>query len=194
MKTLIRHNLLQERNGLTEQKVMAASKSAAKLLMDSEYIRPVQGKSVMLYASFKNEMSTWDLIHSLFSEGIKVILPKTSGNDLVPYEYNGMDSLQTDSFGILSPNPAKCQPAELSKIQTVIVPGVGFDKKGNRMGFGKGYYDRFLPSIPHALKIGLCYEFQIKPSIPVEETDIPMDLLLTENGFINCKKYNCIAR
>ena len=188
MKTQFRHNLLKERNSLTSDICASSSEAASSFLLDSEYIKLPEGKAVMLYASFKNEMSTWAVIDSLFSSGVKVILPKTSGNDIIPYEYGGPDTLIKDSFGILSPDPDRCKEAELSEISTVIVPGVGFDKNGNRLGFGKGYYDRFLPKIPGAVKIGLCYEFQIQPSIPVCDTDIPMDLLLTEKGFISCKK------
>ncbi|MBQ2845521.1 MAG: 5-formyltetrahydrofolate cyclo-ligase [Firmicutes bacterium] len=188
MKTQIRHNLLKERDALSPNEIIAAGNAAASLFLNSEFTKIPEGKSLMLYASFRNEMPTWTIIDKLFDMGIKIILPKTSGDDLIPYEYGGPHTLAKDSFGILSPDPALCGEADTTEINTVLVPGIGFDKTGNRLGFGRGYYDRFLPNIPDAVKIGLCYNFQIRPFIPVNETDVPMDLILTESGFINCKK------
>ncbi|MBR6700155.1 MAG: 5-formyltetrahydrofolate cyclo-ligase [Firmicutes bacterium] len=188
MKTQLRHNLLKERDSLPSSKIDSAGDAAVSFFLNSKFVEIPEGKAIMLYASFRNEMPTWTIIEKLLDMDIKVILPKTSGNDLIPYEYGGRHTLAKDSFGILSPDPSLCKAAVTSEIHTVIVPGVGFDKKGNRIGFGKGYYDRFLPKIPNAVKIGLCYDFQIRPFIPVSETDVPMDCLLTESGFLNCKK------
>lgn len=188
MKTQIRHNLLAARDGLSYKEVSSAEQSASALFFDSLFAELPDNSAVMLYAAFRNEMSTWLIIDTLFSMGKTVILPKTSGNDIIPYEYAGHSSLVKDAFGILTPDPSVCKEADFSQISAVIVPGVGFDRNGNRIGFGRGYYDRFLAKIPDALKIGFCYEFQIQPCIPVCETDIPMDFLLTEKALINCKK------
>ena len=154
--------------------------------MNSEFSAVPDGKSVMLYASFRNEAGTFELIERLLEKGIKTVLPKTSGTVITPYAHTASASLKKDSFGILVPDENVCPAAVISDIHTVIVPGVVFDRSGNRIGFGKGCYDRFLPRLPHAVKIGLCYDFQIIPSVPVSDTDIPMDCLLTEKGFIRC--------
>lgn len=188
MKAQYRRSLLKMRDSLSQEFVLRSEKSIVSNFMNSDFSVIPTDKSIMLYASFRNEAGTFGLIEELSSKGIKVVLPKTSGTVITPYEYKGSASLVKDSLGILTPDETVCPAAEISCIHTVIVPGVVFDKNGNRIGFGKGCYDRFLPLIPGAVKIGLCYDFQIIPSVPASDLDIPMDFLLTEKGFISCKK------
>ncbi|MDO4481749.1 MAG: 5-formyltetrahydrofolate cyclo-ligase [Bacillota bacterium] len=187
MKAQYRRTILKERDSLSPEFVRQAEEKIATNFFNSEFSAVPDGKSVMLYAAFRNEVGTSELIEKLSSKGIKVVLPKTSGTVITPYEYLGPCSLKIDSFGISVPDENVCPAAVISDIHTVIVPGVVFDRSGNRIGFGKGCYDRFLPRLPHAVKIGLCYDFQIVPSVPVSDTDIPMDFLLTEKGFIFCR-------
>jgi 5-formyltetrahydrofolate cyclo-ligase len=72
-------------------------------------------------------------------------------------------------------------------VKAVIIPMLAFDKKGNRLGYGAGYYDRFLVSHPHLTRIGIAFAFQEVEKIPVEATDAGMDIIVTENGIIRCR-------
>ena len=147
---------------------------------------------VLLYASFRNEADTWGILEDLLAQGGTALLPRTRKSGLEIYEYRGPESLKENALGILDPDPEKCPPADPSAIRLAVVPGVAFDRKGGRLGFGAGYYDRFLPLIPSALKVGLCYESQIADSLPTEDTDVPMDYLLTEKGLFNCRTQSYI--
>ena len=149
-----------------------------------------EGASVMLYASFRNEADTWGIIDDLTAAGVTVLLSRTRKAGLEVYEYKGRESLKRNSFGILDPDPEVCPPGDLEKVSLVIVPGVVFDRRGGRVGFGAGYYDRFLPKVPQAVKVGLCYENQVADSVPTDDNDIPMDYLLTEEGLFNCRTQN----
>ena len=89
-------------------------------------------------------------------------------------------------FGIL-------EPIELAKItyksiDMVLVPGVIFDKNGYRLGYGLGYYDRFLNKLPKAVKVGLCFDFQVMDKVPREEHDIPVDYIVTDKEIIECRR------
>ena len=187
MKSQVRHNLLEKRDSLSADFVRTAGNALKQNFLDSKLSEIPRDKSIMLYASFRNEADTWSIIDHFFERNQKIILPGIRGGILHAYEYEGKERLVTDSFGILCPDERTARPADLSQIHTIIVPGVAFTDTGARLGFGKGYYDRFLPLIPQANKIGLCYEFQILPNLPVSPWDIPLDCLLTETGMIPCR-------
>ena len=94
--------------------------------------------------------------------------------------------LHPDRFGVLTPNPLSCKKAEPKQIRIIFVPGVAFDPKGNRLGFGKGYYDRFLPRT-EGIKIALAYDFQIVSALQQQQWDVPMDFIITETRVIDCR-------
>lgn len=94
--------------------------------------------------------------------------------------------MKKGSFGIDEPTGETV--TDLSAIDIAIIPGVGFDKQGNRLGRGKGYYDRLLPKL-QSYNIGICFSFQVIPAVPVEPFDHPMDEVWTEEGCISEKQY-----
>ncbi len=93
------------------------------------------------------------------------------------------DQLQTEKFDLREPRPETRQSLDLKTIDLVIVPGLAFDKTGGRLGYGKGYYDRFLSQID-GFFLGLTFQFQMVPLLPQSPDDISMDSILTERGFI----------
>lgn len=192
MKTQLRRDALTRRDTLDAAFVKDSGLKTAEIFLNSRFSDIPEASSIMLYSSFRNEADTWNLINHFHEKNMEIVLPVTSGPIILPYVYDGPDSLKKDRFGIPSPDETKCTTADISKIHTIIVPGVAFTKDGNRLGFGKGYYDRFLPQIPDAVKIALCYDFQITEFIPTEPTDVPVDYLLTEKGIIDCKTQSYI--
>lgn len=142
-------------------------------------------KSMLFYASKSDEVQTKGMITRALSEGKRVALPIVREQDLVLSEIRSFEGLIGGKFGILEPKIVV--PVEPGKIEAVIVPGVAFDEQGNRIGFGKGYYDRLLKRLgKNVQRIGLAYEFQVVPKIPAGEWDIPIHLIVTEKRTIRC--------
>ena len=135
-----------------------------------------QAKTIALYKSLSSEVNTGKLIDYSLSIGKTVLLPKVIGNDLVFYEVTNKTIFMKSSFGVYEPMEKNSYD---EKIDLIIVPGVCFDKKNNRLGFGKGYYDRFLIN-NKTKKIGVCFKEQLIDNIPTDKFDIKMDLIVTD--------------
>ena len=129
-------------------------------------------KTVMLYYALPDEVDTHNFVEQWAKEK-QIILPVVIGDDLELRSYHGRYELAVGAYGIEEPTgPAF---TEEERIECIVVPGVAFDRHGNRLGRGKGYYDRLLPRLPQAYKIGLCFPFQLVDEVPAEPFDIPMD-------------------
>jgi len=141
------------------------------------------GETVFVYASVGSEVHTGGLIRALWAKGCRVCLPKITGKGcMVAVEYRHGDTLQSDRFGIPAPAAGKTVPPE--EISAAFVPGLAFDQAGNRLGYGGGYYDRWLAK-SGARRIGLAYAVQRIGQVPAEAWDIPMDMLVTEADLVN---------
>lgn len=140
-----------------------------------------QAKTVLLYHSLPDEVQTHEFIERI-SQDKRVILPVVAGNELILRPYTGISGLKNGSFGIAEPTGEDF--TDFDSIEIAVVPGVGFDKHGNRLGRGKGYYDRLLPKL-HSYNIGICFSFQVVAEIPAEPFDHPMDEIWTEKGCIS---------
>lgn len=131
-------------------------------------------QTVLLYNSMADEVATHNLISHLALMGKTVLLPVViSETEMEIRHYTGPDSLRISSYGILEPTGEPFTQYE--NIDFALIPGMAFDADGNRLGRGKGYYDRFLPLMTRARKVGICFPFQFLPHIPTEPTDMPMD-------------------
>ncbi|HWQ77977.1 MAG TPA: 5-formyltetrahydrofolate cyclo-ligase [Anaerovoracaceae bacterium] len=182
-KILIRKQILEKRAALTPDILNKACSTAAdKLTAMEEYIR---ARTVMVYMDFRNEVPTGTIIEQIRRSGKKLVLPLVDKDfSIIPYEIPNegslSDYLATSGFGIAEPDPDRCRQAERGSIDLVIIPGSVFDQYENRIGYGKGCYDRFLPTLPpNVFKLGLAYDFQVLPCIPADPTDIKMDKILT---------------
>lgn len=129
-------------------------------------------QTVLLYHSLPDEVCTHDFINK-WCDKKQILLPKVVGNDLELRCYHDIRGLKTGSFGIAEPTEALFTDYE--KIDFAAVPGMAFDAEGNRLGRGKGYYDRLLPRLTNAYKAGICFPYQLVDAVPTEETDIKMD-------------------
>lgn len=182
-KTIIRKQILEKRAALAPGVLEKASEKAAeRLIAMEEYIN---ANTVMVYMDFRNEVPTGKIIEQIRLSGKKLLLPLTAGDfRLIPYEIPNegklSDYFTTSGYGIAEPNPDFCKEADPDSIDLVIIPGSVFDQYGNRIGYGKGCYDRFLSShSPKAFKLALAYDFQVLPCIPADPTDVKMDKILT---------------
>lgn len=135
-------------------------------------------QTVLLYWSMDDEVYTHDFVNRWYKEKC-LLLPCVDGDDLLLRRYTGPDSLQPGpQFGI--PEPTGPVFNDLDKIDMIIVPGVAFDRHNNRMGRGRGFYDRLLKTTPNAVKVGVAFSFQLFDTIPTEPFDVPMNLVVVE--------------
>ena len=131
-------------------------------------------KTILLYNSLPDEVYTHELIRQLHDEGKTILLPVViSDTEMELHLYKGSKYFDTSSYGILEPTGEPF--TDFSSIDFALIPGMAFDGDRNRLGRGKGYYDRFLPLLTNAYKVGICFPFQFLQSIPTEETDIKVD-------------------
>ena len=180
-KSALRRHLRKQRNEFADRS------AASQAICDKLQSLPAYQAAnvVMMYVDVRCEVETRELIRKEIGGSRCVVIPFCQGDELVPWELRNWTELSTGAFGILEPNvdlreaPSRC--VEPGSIDLICVPGVGFDRAGNRLGSGRGYYDRLIPRLrPDAIKVGLAYECQIVPEIPIERHDIPMDILVTE--------------
>lgn len=172
-----------------EHKERIGHKVCTCLMQLPEYKR---SHTVMWYLSHRSELPTHPAIPQALASEKRIVIPYCSkSGQLNLWQLHTLRELAPGSYGILEPpkerwgeSSRKIDPAELDLI---IVPGVGFDRRGNRLGNGQGYYDRFLTLIPAQTSlIALCYESQLFDEIPVAPHDVPMHKILTEKQIYVC--------
>lgn len=133
--------------------------------------------TVLLYHSLKDEVDTHEFIRK-WSREKRILLPVVVGDDLELRLYTRPEDLKPGAYGIEEPTGELF--TDYADIDFIAVPGVAFDRNGNRLGRGKGYYDRLLPRIPSAYKAGICFPFQLVEEVPAEPFDIRMDEIITQ--------------
>jgi 5-formyltetrahydrofolate cyclo-ligase len=140
--------------------------------------------SVCVYASLSEEVDTFNLIKSLFDTKKCVVVPRVRENcEIELFQITSFDDLSLGTFGVLEPMK-QCKRIDTSSVELFIVPGLAFDRKGNRLGWGKGYYDHLLESVT-VPKIALSYSFQVEDEIPYDTHDIRMTTIITEKEVID---------
>lgn len=180
MKEKLRQEILEKRNLLERKEVIKKSKKIIRKLKSLKEFK--KAKTIMFYVSKDNEVFTHDIIKKMIGRK-EIIVPVTDFKNkaLILSELNDFSELEPGYYSVLEPKNVK--EVSIDEIDIVIVPGVVFDKKGNRIGYGEGYYDIFLKRTK-ALKIGLGFDFQIVDKIETERYDIPVDVVVTEKEII----------
>lgn len=140
--------------------------------------------TVLLYYSINNEVNTHPLIEAILGDGKRVALPVCLENSKMVFRYiNSMDTLKKGLFSALEPDD-DCEEFTPSPRTICVIPAIAFDRKGYRLGYGKGYYDRYLTD-PSIVKIGFCYDALLVDSLPRGRFDLSCDLVITERGVFN---------
>lgn len=180
-KSKIRKRILNVRNNMSKEDVKKNSNAIMDKITSLDIYK--HSKVVFIYMDFKNEVITSNLIKRMLCEKKRVVIPYTDSINtvLIPSEITKESDLKQNSFGYYEPK--SILPVNIEEIDLVIVPGVVFDKNLNRIGFGKGYYDKILNRLkPSAKKIALAHDFQVLEDIPAEEHDVKMDMIITEKN------------
>jgi 5-formyltetrahydrofolate cyclo-ligase len=147
--------------------------------------------TVASYVGKEGEVETAGIVGKLLARGKRVLVSVTDRKNhaIVFSELRGLDELAPGTFGILEPKPNALRPRALDEAHVIIVPGVAWDERGFRLGYGKGYFDAALDALRKPVPlIGLAFEFQIVSRIPEEHHDIPVDMLVTDRRTIQCRK------
>lgn len=138
----------------------------------------VHAHTLLLYSALPDEVPTLPLIDDLVEEGKTVLLPRVVDDTTMELRcYTGVADLQEGAFGIMEPIGELF--TDYDQIEVAVIPGMAFDQEGHRLGRGKGYYDRFLPLLRNAYKIGICYPSRLLDHVPTDEYDICMDEVIT---------------
>jgi 5-formyltetrahydrofolate cyclo-ligase len=167
--------MLEKRNRLYASEIVKRSKLIQEFVINSKEFRPV--KVVGAYFAFGSEVKTDLIIERARMIGKKIALPRVKEDKITFYELSSSKYLSRSRFGIMEPLPYK----QVSKIDLLVVPGIAFDKRGYRLGYGKGYYDRLL-SGKRTFSIGLAYSFQLLENLPHDRHDKRLNAIASEDG------------
>lgn len=180
-KRLLREGMRKLREKLSDREVKEKSSTIAKRLLQLEEYE--QAKTVMFYMGANKEVKTEEAVKASLEAGKNVAVPVSDleNGKIIPVKLTSLSSLKPGAYGILEPAGGK--EIDEKEIELAVVPGLAFDAEGNRIGYGLGFYDRFLRNIS-AKKIALAYEMQIVDRVLATENDVPMDLILTEERVI----------
>jgi 5-formyltetrahydrofolate cyclo-ligase len=187
-KEIIRRKIIDIRGSMRTEEVRNKSLLILERLLNLKVF--LSSRLVMTYIDFKNEVETRELIRRSIAAGKRVAVPLTVRGDwknryIMPCEIRNTETdLAPGAFGILEPKHP-LQVVDTDEIDLVTVPGVAFDLGRNRIGFGAGYYDRFLKTVSaDCCKIGLAFDIQVMDEIPAGKYDMPLDMIITESRTI----------
>ena len=181
----IRAETLHHRDELTAEVRTKLSRRVVNSLVS--WIQREGFDSVMLYLSMKSEVETLGLLDLLLHQEKIVCAPviDTHQLELTPHRIrDAKTELVRHRYGMLEPN-VTCPIFPTTQLQLIIVPGIAFDANGYRLGYGKGFYDRFLTKCPHAVSVGLAYQIQIVEDTFPQAWDVPVQHIFTEKGKIS---------
>lgn len=182
-KTLIRKQFLDLRKQLDVTTHSQLSLQVQKQLLMSECF--ARAKTIALYSSINNEVATEQIFSVAQGLDKQIYYPRVNGDDLEFVAVLDATDLMPGRFGIAEPVAGEEIP--VAKLDLIVVPGVAFDLRGHRLGYGRGYYDRQLARMSvETVAAGLSFEMQFSPLLPAEEHDRPLDFIATETRFIPC--------
>ena len=173
-KKELRRQISKRKREMTENEIENASRVLAEKFVNSQVYR--DAKTIYGYMPYNQEVRTIPMMEQALRDGKRVAVPKVYG-DTMKFIY--MDDLSQVEEGYYNiPEPIADGPVAEDPTALVLMPGLAFDEKGNRMGYGGGFYDKFLAQEPDHPTVALCYAFQMVDHIPTEEYDIPVDCVL----------------
>ncbi|MBD3248874.1 5-formyltetrahydrofolate cyclo-ligase [Candidatus Woesearchaeota archaeon] len=187
LKKELRKKARDSRDDIEEDEILSLSRDIKNNLFSLEEIS--KNSVINCYASFQSEVYTFGMIHDILEIGKTLTLPKTKNKDLELYNISHKDikRLKQSRWGIYEPL-GDTRTLDVKEHDVVIAPGIAFDLKGNRLGYGAGFYDRLFSKSKRTLKIALAFERQLIEKVPSEKHDIKLDMIITEKDCYNIKK------
>ena len=173
-KTELRSQIRQKKRQMTEKEITEKSRLLADKFTATDLYR--NAKTLYGYMSYNQEVRTLPILEQALRDGKRVAIPKCYGQEMQFIYIDNLTQVEKSACGI--PEPIADSPIADDKTALVLMPGLAFDRQGHRIGYGGGFYDRFLSAEPNHPTVALCYDFQIVAQLQVEEFDIPADLVL----------------
>ncbi len=179
-KSVLRRQIAAQKRSLSAQQIAAASARLAALLR----AHPLYQAAHALYAylSYNQEVRTTPIIEQAIQDGKRVAVPKVYGQEMRFLWLDDLSQIAPGAYDI--PEPVFDEPVAADPDALVLMPGLAFDPAGHRLGYGGGFYDRFLQAQPHPT-IALCYDFQLLPFLETESYDVPVDAVLSASVSIS---------
>jgi len=188
-KALLRKKILAVRRSQSSQEIERKSDEIKRKLFTFPIFRKVQ--TILFYLAMADEVQTKEMIKEALRLGKRIAVPlvEWQKKEILPSKLKDYDKdLEVGVRGILQPKKDSYRPLPLDDIDLIIVPGVTFDRQGNRLGFGAGFYDRFLKKVsPRTKSVALAFELQLVDNIPSQFHDIAVDYIITEKEIIDTK-------
>ena len=173
-KISLRNRIRQMKRQMSEAQICEKSGQLKELFTQTEYYK--NAKTIYGYLPYNQEVRTVAILEQALLDGKKVAVPKVYGDKMRFIYLDDLTKVSTGYAGI--PEPIADDPVADDIAALVLMPGLAFDKEGHRIGYGGGFYDKFLEREPNHPKVALCYDFQVLPSLEVQEHDIPVDLVI----------------
>ncbi len=173
-KKVLRSQIRAQKRAMTQQQIETASQKLGELLAASDLYQ--QAKTVYGYLPYNQEVRTVPMLRRALEEGKRVAVPKCYGDEMKFIYLNDLTQVAPGYCGI--PEPIADEPVADDPTALVLMPGLAFDHQGHRIGYGGGFYDKFLAAEPTHPTLALCYEFQMFDRLETEEFDIPVDRVL----------------
>lgn len=173
-KTELRREIRARKRAMTEEEIETRSAKLAQLFFASEAYQ--KAKTIYGYLPYNQEVRTVPMLAQALKDGKKVAVPKVYGDEMKFLYLDDLNAVAKGYAGI--PEPIADEPVAQDETALVLMPGLVFDPQGHRIGYGGGFYDKFLAAEPHHPTLALCYEFQMLPKLDVEDHDIPVDTVL----------------
>ena len=173
-KKELRATIRQQKRAMTEEEIVTKSQQVCRLLMDHDLYK--NARTFYGYLPYNQEVRTTPLLEQAIRDGKRVAVPKCYGDEM---KFIYLDDLTKVEPGYANiPEPIADGPIADDPTALVLMPGLAFDPEGHRVGYGGGFYDKFLAQEPHHPTVALCYDFQMMPHLETEEYDVPVDLVL----------------
>ena len=173
-KSALRKQIREKKRAMTPEQIEAASARLGELFAASEAYR--NAKTIYGYLPYNQEVRTVPMLEKALRDGKRVAVPKVIGDDMKFIYMTDLSAVEAGYAGI--PEPIANGPEADDPTALVLMPGLAFDPQGHRIGYGGGFYDRFLAEEPNHPTLALCYDFQMFPELQTEEFDIPVDIVL----------------
>ena len=186
-KKSLRKHMIRKRAELSENDIKCKSQIISNTLFNLREYK--KSNFIFSFISFKDEVNTHGIIKESIHIGKRIGVPITISETKKMEVSELMDfdkELTLGFYNILTPKDEFIRIVSPELVDLVLVPGVAFDRRGYRVGYGGGYYDRFLSKIDNVIKIGLCFEMQMIQEAPIDSYDIPVDFILNEKELIQC--------
>ena len=173
-KKELRRQIREQKRAMTEEQIVAASSRLGELFLNCPQYK--QAQTIYGYLPYNQEVRTVAMLERALADGKRVAVPKCYGDEM---KFIWMEDLTKVEKGYANiPEPIADEPVADDKTALVLMPGMAFTKDGKRMGYGGGFYDKFLAAEPNHPTVALCYDFQMVEDLPTEDYDIPVDCVL----------------